>query len=101
MRHFGNSLSYEEIIEDMKIVDKEVIYIGTQVQTKNFGNYTGGKFVSTNTKQITSVYKIVFRSGKYHLISDDDSEIHSVVRLPLLPQVWMQQSHRTGHSVRS
>ncbi|HNG14007.1 MAG TPA: hypothetical protein PL173_13055 [Saprospiraceae bacterium] len=73
MKHFGNSLSYEEIIEDMKIVDKEVIYIGTQVQTKNFGNYTGGKFVSTNTKQITSVYKIVFRSGKYHLISDDDS----------------------------
>lgn len=73
MKHFGNSLSYEEIIEDMKEPNHKQVYIGVQIETKNFGNYIHGEFVPTGVRKTTNTYKIVCQSGKCSLISNDDS----------------------------
>lgn len=60
MKHFGNSLSYEEIIEDMKETEKLNVYIGTQEESYNTGQYKDGVFIKTGEKTVVYNYRIFY-----------------------------------------
>lgn len=72
MKHFGNSLSYEEIIEDMKFSSTPIEYTGKRFDIVNVGHYENGVFVKTGTQDKTLIlYATLENSGKWWLTNGE------------------------------
>ncbi len=72
MRHFGNSLTYEEIIEDIKMNEKKDL-IGVQNVIVRKGEYRNGKFILSTIKNITQYYYIYDKGDHVILKHNEDS----------------------------
>jgi hypothetical protein len=82
MKHFGNSLSYDEIIRDLKNNEPKITrYKGKQIVFNNVGNYINGKFIQSGTKSEERNFEIVLKSGKWLLSCESDWASYDTLEL--------------------
>lgn len=79
MKHFGNSLSYEEIMEDAKTVYKYPTYHGERTTVKRTGKYENGKFIHKAERGVVEAFTIYHNGKNWILSHDGDSGNFSTV----------------------